>query len=266
MLRSLLSALRLECSGARRWLFIVLTAAWVLSMLVTPFRIDIFPALATLSVLLQTSVVLVALSCSWQIGRVVAALALVAGATLLIEAVGVETGLIFGDYHYSDALWPKIGHVPMLILAAWMMMLGPSWAVAETLLPDRVKQGIGGRAGFSAVAAGAITAWDLYLDPQMTMFGLWQWQWGGLYFGIPLQNFAGWWGTAFLVTFLLRPDGVPRTHLLLVYTITWLMQAVGLGVMFGRPWPALAGFIGMGLFAVPAWIAEWRSWTPSSGR
>ena len=36
-----------------------------------------------------------------------------------IEEIGVRTGFIFGAYHYSDQLGPKIGHVPLLIPLTW---------------------------------------------------------------------------------------------------------------------------------------------------
>jgi uncharacterized membrane protein len=46
------------------------------------------------------------------------------GVSLAFETVGVLTGAIYGDYHYSDMLGPKIfGLVPALIPLAWFMMM-----------------------------------------------------------------------------------------------------------------------------------------------
>ena len=42
------------------------------------------------------------------------------------EQVGVETGLIYGNYHYTDFLGEKIGHVPIIIPLAWFMMRTPT--------------------------------------------------------------------------------------------------------------------------------------------
>ena len=264
MLKVFRNALRYECGGPRAYIWTTLVIAWVGIWLATPFSMDRLPEMFTAGVIAQALAVAVGLTCSWQAGRVIAVFALVSAITILMEGVGTNVGIPFGDYRYTDALQPQFARVPVIILAAWFMMLGPAWGVAETLLPDRITESIGGHALFAAVAAGAITVWDLYLDPQMTMFGMWWWRQEGLYFGIPLQNFFGWWLTGFIATFLIRPDGVPRVRMLVMYTITWLMQAVGLGIMWGQPWPALAGFIGMGVFAVPAWRAEWKAWTQNA--
>jgi uncharacterized membrane protein len=47
-----------------------------------------------------------------------------------------------------------------------------------------------------------MTAWDLVMDPVMVSGEHWVWDVQGAYFGIPLQNFWGWWLTTF-VTFIL---------------------------------------------------------------
>jgi hypothetical protein len=41
----------------------------------------------------------------------------------------------------------------------------------------------------------------------------------------------------------------------LIYAITWLMETVGLGVFWGQPRPALAGFLGMGGMLFWVWLA-----------
>ena len=43
-----------------------------------------------------------------------------------------------------------------------------------------------------------MTAWDLAMDPFMVKAGHWVWDIQGAYFGIPLQNYFGWWLTAFV--------------------------------------------------------------------
>src|ERR1700684_328841 len=52
----------------------------------------------------------------------------------VLEETGVRTGLIYGPYHYSNLLGPKLGHVPVLIPLAWFMMIYPSWVTARALL------------------------------------------------------------------------------------------------------------------------------------
>ncbi|MBL8055303.1 MAG: carotenoid biosynthesis protein, partial [Anaerolineales bacterium] len=150
-------------------------------------------------------------------------------------------------YRYTDLLQPQVLGVPALIPLAWLMMLPPAWAVAAALVRPRE------RAPFALVAALAFTAWDLYLDPQMVARGLWVWAEPGGYFGIPWVNFLGWLVTAFVITFVCGPADLPARPLAVIYTLTWLLQAVGLGFFWGQPGPALAGFLGMGVFVVLFW-------------
>jgi hypothetical protein len=126
-------------------------------------------------------------------------------------------------------------------------MLPPSWAIGWRL---------GGRRyGVASILVSglAITAWDLFLDPQMTQWKLWVWDQPGLYFGIPLVNFFGWFLGGALITAAARPKAVPDRPLLVVYTLTWVLETVGLAVFWGLPGSALCGFVGMGLLVVLAW-------------
>jgi uncharacterized membrane protein len=242
---------------------------WVLVMVLTPIGLwiageGLFPALATSGVLAQAVVVLLSLAITWSFSRVVTIAAIVLLATWSVEALGSATGFPFGDYTYTSVLLPQSGGVPWLISIAWLMMLPPAWAVSATLL-----EGIQPRYRrvswllFAAISGIAFTAWDLYLDPQMVAWGLWVWKNPGGYFGIPWINFAGWWLTASALTWLIRPQQLSRLPLLTIYTLTWAFQAVGLGLFWGQPGPALAGFLGMGFFVFSSWFVELRRWMRS---
>jgi len=122
--------------------------------------------------------------------------------SLLFESVGVATGWVYGPYHYTDKLGPKfLGLVPLLIPVAWFMMTYPSVVIAERLAPN-VRSPWVWRLLTAGIGALVMTAWDLAMDPFMVKAGHWVWEVQGAYFGIPLQNFWGWWLTAF-VTLLL---------------------------------------------------------------
>jgi len=117
----------------------------------------------------------------------------------LLEEIGVRTGLVYGPYHYSDLLGPKLGHVPILIPLAWFMMIYPSWVTARALLRGVDTRPALGIAALALVAAMVMTAWDTVMDPGMAAAGNWVWEQGGAYFGVPLRNYAGWLLTTFLV-------------------------------------------------------------------
>jgi uncharacterized membrane protein len=230
----------------------ILLAAWVLLLLSMPFTRLAFGDAAlyssiALSVLLQAAASLAILAGQWPLRRVALVSVMVLVLAWGLEAVGSATGFPFGNYDYTDRLQPQLAHVPLLIPLAWLMMLPPAWAVASVLCRDC------GAVRLALIAALAFTAWDLFLDPQMVAWDLWVWDDPGAYFGIPLQNYLGWLVGSGLMTAAARPAPLHSRGLVLVYTMTWLLETVGLVVFWGLAGPALCGFTAMGLFVILAW-------------
>jgi putative membrane protein len=241
-----------------------LTVVWVLGMIVVPIARwiatdSIIPTTAALTSLLQFAAVFAILVHSWGWSRTVMIFALVAVLTWLAEAIGSKTGVPFGRYSYTDILQPQLFGVPLLIPLAWFMMLGPSWAVAQAILGDKSKNKHNPIV-FALVSAFAITAWDLFLDPQMVGWGFWVWHepitdsLPMSYFGIPWVNYLGWLLTAFFVTLIARPSQLPTMLLVIIYGIVWALQSIGLAVFWGQPGPAAFGFVGMGVLL--AWAIK----------
>jgi uncharacterized membrane protein len=190
----------------------------------------------------------------WGPARALGALAAVAVLTLVIEAIGHGTGFPFGTYEYSGDLAPQAAGVPLMVPLAWFAMAVPALAVAEAIA----------RRPWATVLVGAaaLTAWDLFLDPQMVEEGYWAWPDGGPYRDIPLSNYAGWFATATAVMIVLRAlaragTGVATGRAALVGLYTWwaVMQTVGFVVFFGDPLVGLVGGVGMGVPAALAWRA-----------
>jgi putative membrane protein len=135
------------------------------------------------------------------------------------EHVGVETGLIYGAYHYTDALGPKLGHVPIIIPIAWFMMIYPSYIIANLIGSGRQMMMMREKNNYSNnpitlveilwlsfLSAVIMTAWDLVVDPYLSgpTERAWIWEDGGQYFGVPLHNFGGWLLTTFTIYFIFR--------------------------------------------------------------
>jgi uncharacterized membrane protein len=184
------------------------------------------------------------------------------GLGLTAEWAGTRTGFPFGAYRYTGLLRPAAGTVPLVVPLAWAAMGLPAWAVGVTVARSR--------AGRIAAGAVALTAWDLFLDPQMIRNGFWRWGHPGPYQGVPLSNFAGW----LLVSAALMAivDGLLTSRspqitphhpgLLTTYTVMGVMETVGFAVIFhhGRE-IALAGAVGMGIPAALAWARRVRDQT-----
>jgi len=179
----------------------------------------------------------------WGARRAIGAALGVVGFTWLLELVGSNTGAPFGTYDYSTLLQPQIVGVPLVVPFAWFAMAIPAREVIRTL---------GARRGWQRVlfGAAALTAWDVFLDPQMVAEGYWQWATDGWYRGIPLTNYVGWMiGGAVVMTILEftlphreRPLHVtPVVH----YAVVGVMETVAFAFFFDDLLVAFAGAVAM---------------------
>jgi putative membrane protein len=200
---------------------------------------------------------------SWGSRRALLLLGLTLGITLLVESIGVLTGWVYGPYHYTDRLGPRLfGLVPPLIPLAWFMMIYVSHDLVERVVRPGSNPGPGRTIWLATLSALAVTAWDLIMDPVMVAGGHWVWEVRGGYFGIPVQNYIGWLATTFTIFLLFRvltAQGSPRpwgpsSRLFAslpvgAYVATWLANVI-LALELGLHGPAVAGFFGMGSFAL----------------
>jgi putative membrane protein len=175
------------------------------------------------------------------------------------EQAGVATGLIYGMYHYSDALGPKLGHVPYAIPIAWYSMLYISYQIAQLITqgsPRRTQSGWAPIAWQAGVAAMVMTAWDVLVDPLASGPSAlsWVWEQGGAYYGVPTQNFVGWMLTGFTVVVCYRlyqrfaparPLARQTRTMLALPLLVYGLIMVQMMVRHDAPteWPVLAAFV-----------------------
>jgi putative membrane protein len=189
----------------------------------------------------------------WPAARVGATAAGVAAATALVERIGTRTGLPFGRYEYTDALRPRIGDVPAIVPLAWFAMAVPSREAAHAALGTRSTP-----VGRVLLGAAALTAWDLFLDPQMVGEGYWRWARQGRYRGIPASNYVGWFVTSALVMAALERalptdvDTAPEPALVGVYGTMAGMETLGFAAFFGDRTVAACGGAAMVPLALAA--------------
>jgi putative membrane protein len=238
-----------------------LLTVWVFLMISFPFidwmlgRDAMFNAVI-LGLLAQLIAVVVILWESWGLHKTLRVGAIVILLSWIAEAWGTNIGFPFGAYKYTNTLEPQMLGVPIYIPLGWLIMLPPSWAVAQAV-SDRIPP-FWRTSAFVILSALAMTAWDLMMDPMMVAWGMWVWDATGSYFGIPWGNFLGWLLVAGLITALIRPSDLPVPPLLLIYTITWLLEMGGMFLFWNMPGPALVGGLVMGSFTILGWRAVLR--------
>jgi bisanhydrobacterioruberin hydratase len=102
---------------------------------------------------------------------------------LLVEIIGVNTGLIFGNYSYGDVLGPKVFSTPLLIGVNWVLMTYFCGNVINRFFPD-----INHPISFMVLGSILMTLYDILIEPFAIEYGLWQWE----FITPPLHNYLGW--------------------------------------------------------------------------
>ncbi|MGE5211488.1 MAG: carotenoid biosynthesis protein [Acidobacteriota bacterium] len=197
----------------------------------------------------------------WGGRRAGIAAATTAVATTAVERIGTATGIPFGRYAYTRALQPQIAHVPAIVPLAWFALGLPARETAHAALGERSTP-----VARIVLGSAALTAWDLFLDPQMVGEGYWAWVRRGVYRGIPLSNYLGWFVTGLGVMALLEAALPPADDasdadgaLVGEYAYMGVMETVGFARYFRDPVVAVVGGLGMLPIAVTAVVRKFRA-------
>lgn len=106
--------------------------------------------------------------------------------TFILEAVGVKTGMIFGEYAYGSTLGVKLFEVPLIIGFNWVLVILGSMVLASKFTSNIY---------LAALITGITSViFDIILEPVAISLDYWQWSGGA----IPLQNYIAWFVISFL--------------------------------------------------------------------
>lgn len=159
------------------------------------------------------------------------------GAGFLIEFCATQTGFPFGAFKYTDLLGVKwFGIVPAVIPLSWCNILIPSFILSTWIVGQR-----GNVLKLFFFSILFVITWDLTIDPVMgNLYKYWQWAEPGLYYGIPLTNFLGWFfvsvlGTAILLAFGAREyaKSMPKQWIF-AYYLTNILYPFGISLAAGQ--------------------------------
>lgn len=110
--------------------------------------------------------------------------------TFIIEMIGVNTGVLFGNYTYGYGLGWKVFGTPLLIGVNWIVLLLGSARIA-TLIAEKLGKEQPNKIKFLLrIFTGAMlmVLYDLVLEQVAPLMQMWSWNGGEP----PLQNYLMW--------------------------------------------------------------------------
>ena len=170
------------------------------------------------------------------------------------ELLGTSTGFPFGHYRYLSGLGYKIaGLVPFTIPLSWFYLGFSAYIIALAGLGTKNIPKLVKYLGAIGIGSLLLTSWDFVLDPAMSQASLpfWVWEQPGPFFGMPYENFTGWFGTGVVfmtvasLIWQTKPFKLPRTDLMLplVMYLSNFAFAMVMSLAAGIYIPVLLGLV-----------------------
>jgi putative membrane protein len=111
---------------------------------------------------------------------------------VLVEIAGVQSGVIFGEYYYTDLLGPQIAGAPILIGVNWLLMI-LSVSSISFLLSSNILYS-------SLIGAVLMVLMDILIEPFAIHYNLWVWENGDP----PMQNYMAWFVVSLVIMLAFR--------------------------------------------------------------
>ena len=110
---------------------------------------------------------------------------------ILVEFLGVNYGLLFGEYSYGKNLGPKLFEVPILIGMNWVIL---------TVISGSISNYISKGSKILSILLGSTLMLfiDFFIEPVAPMLDFWEFK-NSI---VPLSNFTGWLITGFVTQLL----------------------------------------------------------------
>ncbi len=111
---------------------------------------------------------------------------------MIAEYLGVHYGLIFGEYAYGENLGPKVYGVPYIIGVNWAILTYCTAALSRRICRNIILS--------SVVGATFMVLLDMIIEVSAPKFDYWRFKNDV----VPIQNYLGWFFTAFIAHILLQ--------------------------------------------------------------
>ena len=165
--------------------FIIIYYSVGLAGFLIPFARPYFEALIPLSVIINLFLILL-FHKPFDRNHIVV-FSVVVLFTFAVEAIGTNTGLLFGSYLYGPSLGLTFFNTPLLIGVNWLVLAYGATSIVR--MAPVLKNWV----PFSAAAL--MVVFDFIMEPVAMKTGMWVWS----YNEVPLQNYAMWFFVAVIV-------------------------------------------------------------------
>ena len=121
------------------------------------------------------------------------------------EIIGVQTGLLYGNYEYGNVLGLKVFDVALLLLIMWVFI-----PVITLTLASYSKKNV------PLIAALLAVLYDLFLEQFAVEVGLWTWNGP-----VPHKNYVTWFIITFITVYVLRVRKLPLVNKKVAFVVFW---------------------------------------------
>jgi putative membrane protein len=123
---------------------------------------------------------------------------------MITEIIGVNTGLLFGDYSYGDVLGIKMFGVPLMIGVNWFLLVYLTGGIFQKMIKNDLIA--------SALGAFLMVLLDLSLEIVAIALDFWEWHQES----IPLSNYITWFLVAFIIQIVYRKSSFEKENALIL--------------------------------------------------
>ncbi len=128
---------------------------------------------------------------------------IIAGIGFLVEVLGVNTGIPFGDYSYGTVLGIKILATPVLLSLMWGLII----ITSSSIVPKAGRITKSGRITTSLLAGMLALMFDLLLEVVAVRLGYWSWVGP-----VPIMNYLSWFAITAMLVFITYPIKTRMIH------------------------------------------------------
>lgn len=119
------------------------------------------------------------------------------GIGFISEYLGVHYGYVFGSGYTYKMSGIYLFNIPIIVLIYWYVFIYTGFIISNLILGKNIFLK-------SILGAYFVLAIDLFMEPMQIQMGNWVWHKTGIYFGIPLSNFVGWYIVSFVSLLLFQ--------------------------------------------------------------